>query len=196
MGEVLLGRIASSCSVARRSGISRARRGQAQRLFRSPLSVEKGISELLHKHVLWADIADSLRRVAIGYGVAVLIGIPLGYASAGFPREPGGESLAADSAAHQSHCMDSCGHHILRHRRPGCNLPGLSRSVLSHRGRRWWEGVSTVPLIFRRAGRNFRFIEFPTAAQRLSSPPPLPQILHRLAHRARNRLGLSSSRAK
>ncbi|MBV9886768.1 MAG: ABC transporter permease, partial [Acidobacteria bacterium] len=34
------------------------------RVFPSPISVEKGLAELLHKHVLWADIADSLRRVA------------------------------------------------------------------------------------------------------------------------------------
>ena len=47
-------------------------------LFPSPLSVEKGIAELAAKHVLWADIGDSLRRVAIGFGLAVVIGIPFG----------------------------------------------------------------------------------------------------------------------
>jgi NitT/TauT family transport system permease protein len=50
----------------------------ATRVFPSPLSVEKGIVELIHRHVLWADIRDSLRRVAIGFGMAVVIGIPLG----------------------------------------------------------------------------------------------------------------------
>jgi NitT/TauT family transport system permease protein len=33
---------------------------------------------LLDKHVLWADIGDSLRRVALGFGAAVLVGIPVG----------------------------------------------------------------------------------------------------------------------
>jgi NitT/TauT family transport system permease protein len=36
------------------------------------------VIELLHKHVLWADIGDSLRRVAVGFGAAVLVGIPVG----------------------------------------------------------------------------------------------------------------------
>jgi NitT/TauT family transport system permease protein len=55
------------------------------KVFPSPLSVEKGIIELLYKHVLWADIADSLRRVAIGFGSAVVIGIPLGLSLGWFP---------------------------------------------------------------------------------------------------------------
>lgn len=50
----------------------------ATKVFPSPLSVEKGIAELLHKHVLWADIGDSLRRVALGFGAAIIVGIPLG----------------------------------------------------------------------------------------------------------------------
>ena len=42
----------------------------ATKVFPSPLSVEKGLAELFHKHVLWADIGDSLRRVALGFGLA------------------------------------------------------------------------------------------------------------------------------
>jgi NitT/TauT family transport system permease protein len=49
-------------------------------VFPSPMSVEKGIAELAQKHVLWADIVDSLRRVAIGFGAAILVGVPLGLA--------------------------------------------------------------------------------------------------------------------
>ena len=30
--------------------------------------MEKGLAELVQAHVLWGDIADSLRRVAIGFG--------------------------------------------------------------------------------------------------------------------------------
>jgi len=50
----------------------------ATKVFPSPVSVEKGIIELLHKHLLWADIGDSLRRVALGFGAAIICGIPLG----------------------------------------------------------------------------------------------------------------------
>ena len=31
----------------------------ATKVFPSPLSVEKGLAQLLHRHVLWADIGDS-----------------------------------------------------------------------------------------------------------------------------------------
>ena len=48
------------------------------RVFPSPMNVRTGVVELLHKHVLWADIGDSLRRVALGFGAAVLVGIPVG----------------------------------------------------------------------------------------------------------------------
>jgi NitT/TauT family transport system permease protein len=48
------------------------------KVFPSPLSVEKGIVQLFHKHLLWADIGDSLRRVALGFGAAVIVGVPLG----------------------------------------------------------------------------------------------------------------------
>ena len=40
---------------------------------------------LLHKHVLWADIGDSLRRVALGFGAAAVIGIPLGLTLGWYP---------------------------------------------------------------------------------------------------------------
>ena len=40
----------------------------------SPLEVKKGLAELLQEHVLWNDIQDSLRRVAIGFGAAALVG--------------------------------------------------------------------------------------------------------------------------
>ena len=57
----------------------------ATKIFPSPLDVKKGIAELIHKHVLWGDIIDSLRRVAIGFGGAALIGIPLGLALGWYP---------------------------------------------------------------------------------------------------------------
>jgi NitT/TauT family transport system permease protein len=50
----------------------------ATKVFPSPVNVERAVIELFHKHVLWADIGDSLRRVALGFGSAVIVGIPLG----------------------------------------------------------------------------------------------------------------------
>lgn len=48
------------------------------KVFPSPQDVGKGIAELLQKSLLWNYIADSLRRVAIGFGAAAVIGIPAG----------------------------------------------------------------------------------------------------------------------
>src|SRR6202046_198704 len=55
------------------------------KVFPSPLSVEKGIVQLFHKHLLWADIGDSLRRVALGFGAAVLAAIFLVFLASFFP---------------------------------------------------------------------------------------------------------------
>jgi NitT/TauT family transport system permease protein len=55
------------------------------KIFPSPLSVLNGISELSRKHVLWADILDSLCRVSIGFTTAAIVGIPLGLLLGWFP---------------------------------------------------------------------------------------------------------------
>lgn len=47
-------------------------------IFPSPAAVARGLAELASRGLLAAYIVDSLRRVAIGYGIAVLAGIPLG----------------------------------------------------------------------------------------------------------------------
>lgn len=47
-------------------------------VFPSPLAVLRGVGKLAEKRILWMYIADSLRRVACGYGLAVLLGIPTG----------------------------------------------------------------------------------------------------------------------
>jgi NitT/TauT family transport system permease protein len=57
----------------------------ATKIFPSPLDVEKGIAELIEKQVLWRDIIDSLRRVALGFGAAAVIGIPLGLMLGWYP---------------------------------------------------------------------------------------------------------------
>ena len=54
-------------------------------VFPSPLSVERGAAELVERGVLWGYIADSLRRVAIGYLAAVGLGIPGGLILGWYP---------------------------------------------------------------------------------------------------------------
>ena len=145
-------------------------------VFPSPLSVEKGIAELLHKHVLWADIADSLRRVAIGYGAAVVLGIPLGLCLGWFQ--------AANQVVNPLL-------QILRPISPIAWIPvaiiffGIGDPaaiflvflgsffpiVVAAVG-----GVSSVPLIFRRAGRNFG-LSNAQLLRRVVFPAALPQIL-------------------
>lgn len=55
------------------------------RIFPSPRDVAKGLQGLLGKHVLWYDIVDSLRRVTIGFGLATIIGVPLGLTLGWYP---------------------------------------------------------------------------------------------------------------
>jgi NitT/TauT family transport system permease protein len=50
------------------------------KIFPSPPDVAKAMLRLARQRLLWAYIGDSLWRVAVGYGVAVLLGIPLGIA--------------------------------------------------------------------------------------------------------------------
>ena len=146
------------------------------KVFPSPLSVEKGIAELFHKHVLWADIADSLRRVAIGYGAAVLVGIPLGLCLGWFP------------VAHQ---VVNPLLQLLRPISPIAWIPvaiivfGIGDPaaiflvflgaffpiVVAAVG-----GVSSVPLIFRRTGRNFGLSNF-QLLRKVVFPAAMPQIL-------------------
>ena len=47
-------------------------------VFPLPAEVLRGIGELLRKGVLWSYVGDSLRRVAVGYAAAALLGIALG----------------------------------------------------------------------------------------------------------------------
>jgi NitT/TauT family transport system permease protein len=55
------------------------------KVFPSPLDVEKGLGELAAKGVLWSYAFDSLRRVAVGYSVAAVTGIPVGLALGWYP---------------------------------------------------------------------------------------------------------------
>jgi NitT/TauT family transport system permease protein len=145
-------------------------------VFPSPVSVEKGLVELLHKHVLWADIWDSLRRVAIGFGLAALAGIPLGLTLGWYP------------AANQ---VFNPVVQLLRPISPIAWIP--IAIVLFGIGDRaavfliflsaffpilvaCVSGVSNVQTVFRRVGRNFGLSPWQLLA-RVVFPAALPQIL-------------------
>lgn len=54
-------------------------------LFPSPREIAGALVELLRSGVLLADIAISLRRIAIGFSLGCMVGIPLGLAMGLFP---------------------------------------------------------------------------------------------------------------
>lgn len=151
-------------------------RWSGTKVFPSPLEVEKGMAELLRHHVLWRDIIDSLRRVALGYGTAVLIGVPLGLMLGWYP--------AANQVVNP--VMQ-----ILRPISPIAWIPvaiiffGVGDSAatfLIFLGAFFpivvacIDGVSNVPSVYRRAGRNFGFTPARLMAKVLF-PAALPQIL-------------------
>lgn len=146
------------------------------KVFPSPLNVEKGMAELVHKHVLWADIVDSLRRVAIGFGLAVVTGIPLGLSLGWFP------------SAHQ---VVNPLLQLLRPISPIAWIPvaiiffGIGDPAaifLVYLGAFFpivvacVGGVASVPQIYRRAGRNFGLSDS-QLLWRVVFPAALPQIL-------------------
>ncbi len=48
------------------------------KIFPSPLDVVRGLIELVHRGLLWSYMRDSMYRVSVGYGVAAILGVPLG----------------------------------------------------------------------------------------------------------------------
>lgn len=145
-------------------------------VFPSPLGVEKGMAELLRHHVLWADVGDSLRRVAYGFGTAVLLGVPLGLALGWYP------------AVHQ---VFNPVIQLLRPISPIAWIPiaivlfGIgdhAATFLIFLGSFFpivvacASGVSGVPVIYRRAARNFGLQPAQILA-RVVFPAALPQIL-------------------
>src|SRR6202451_30884 len=148
----------------------------ATKVFPSPLTVEKGLAGLMHKHVLWADIGDSLRRVALGFGAAAVVGIPLGLTLGWYPA------------------LNQVVNPVLQILRPISPLAWIPVAIVFFGiGDRpavfliflsaffpilvaCVSGVSNVPVLFRRAGRNFGL----SSAQiltRVVFPAALPQIL-------------------
>ncbi|HEV3040694.1 MAG TPA: ABC transporter permease [Candidatus Angelobacter sp.] len=54
-------------------------------IFPSPVSVYRGLVELVSKGLLWRYIADSLFRVGSGFGLALVTGVPLGIVLGYYP---------------------------------------------------------------------------------------------------------------
>lgn len=142
----------------------------------SPFEVKKGLAELLQEHVLWNDIRDSLRRVVIGFGLAALLGIPLGLALGWYP----GANKVVNPVIQ-----------ILRPISPIAWIPVaiLFLGVGDHAATSLIflgaffpivvscvDGVNNVPSVFRRAGRNFGLSPLQLLG-RVVFPAALPQII-------------------
>jgi NitT/TauT family transport system permease protein len=146
------------------------------KVFPSPLDVERGMAQLIHKNVLWADIADSLRRVALGFGAATLVGIPLGLTLGWYP--------AANRVVNPVI-------QILRPISPIAWIPiaiilfgvgDKAATFLIFLGSFFpivvtcVNSVSNVPMVYRNAGRNFGLTP-PQLLARVVFPAALPQII-------------------
>lgn len=146
------------------------------RIFPSPLDVEKGFLELLHRRVLWNDILDSLRRVAIGFGAASVIAVPLGLALGWYP--------AANQVVNP----------VIQILRPISPIAWIPVAIIffgvgEHAATfliflaaffpilvACISGVAGVPAIYRRAGRNFGLTPL-RILRSVVFPAALPQIL-------------------
>ncbi len=148
----------------------------ATKIFPSPLDVEKGIAELIHKKVLWGDIIDSLRRVAIGFGAATVIGVPVGLALGWYPA------------------VNQVVNPVLQIIRPISPIAWIPVAIIllgigDHAATALIflgalfpiivacvDGVSNVPSVFRLAGRNFGLGPF-RLLTRVVFPAALPKII-------------------
>jgi NitT/TauT family transport system permease protein len=146
------------------------------KVFPSPLAVERGMVALAKQGLLWAYIGDSLRRVALGFGVAAVLGIPVGLALGWYP--------AANQVVNP----------VLQMLRPISPIAWIPVAILLFGvGDRTAvfliflgaffpivvacvSGVSNVPSIYRRAGRNFG-LSAPQLLARIVFPAALPQII-------------------
>ena len=146
------------------------------KVFPSPLAVERGVAELARKGLMWAYIGDSLRRVALGFGAAAVVGIPLGLTLGWYP--------AANQVVNP----------VLQMLRPISPIAWIPVAILMFGVGELTpvfliflaalfpivlscvSGVSNVPAIYRRAGRNFG-LTAPQLLARVVFPAALPQIL-------------------
>lgn len=145
-------------------------------VFPSPLAVVKGVAELAQHGLLWSYTIDSLRRVAVGFGAAAVLGIPFGLTLGWYP--------AASQVVNPLL-------QILRPISPIAWIPlsiiffgvGDTSAVFLIFLSAFFpivvasvDGVSNVPAVYRRAGRNFGL----TPLQLLTKvvfPAALPQII-------------------
>jgi NitT/TauT family transport system permease protein len=146
------------------------------KIFPSPLQVEKGMVELFHKNVLWSDIGSSLRRVAIGFSAATALGIPLGLTLGWYPVlnqvvNPVMQILRPISPIAWIPVViiffgigDHAATFLIF---LGAFFPIVVACV---------NGVSNVPSVYRRAGRNFGLAP-PQLLARVVFPSALPQII-------------------
>ena len=146
------------------------------KVFPSPLAVERGVAELARKGLMLAYIGDSLRRVLLGFLAAAAVGIPLGLTLGWYPA------------------VNRVVNPVLQMLRPISPIAWIPVAILMFGVGEWTpvfliflaalfpivlscvSGVSNVPAIYRRAGRNFGL----TPAQLLARvvfPAALPQIL-------------------
>jgi NitT/TauT family transport system permease protein len=146
------------------------------RIFPSPQDVEKGLAELLRKSLLWRYIGDSLRRVAIGFGASVILGVPLGLTLGWYPA------------------VNQVINPVLQLLRPISPIAWIPVAIIffgvGDRAAIFLiflgaffpivvtciSGVSNVSFIYRRAGRNFG-LTAPQLLAKVIFPATLPQIL-------------------
>jgi NitT/TauT family transport system permease protein len=145
-------------------------------VFPSPLKVLGGLRELAGRGVLWRYIGDSLRRVAAGYFLALILGIPAGLALGWNPN------------------LASAFNPVIQMARPISPLAWMPLAIL------WFgvseaapafliflgsffpivvasmNGVRSVPAMYLQAGRNFG-LSTPRLLARVVFPAALPQIL-------------------
>lgn len=146
------------------------------KVFPSPLAVERGFAELVRKGLLWAYIGDSLRRVALGFSLAVIIGVPAGLTLGWYP--------AVNQVVNPTLQM-------LRPISPIAWIPVsillfgvgdvtavylIFLSALFPIMVAAISGVANVPSIYRRAGRNFG-LTGPQLLARVVFPAALPQLV-------------------
>ncbi len=145
-------------------------------VFPSPWKVVLGFVQLVQKGLLVGYTLDSLRRVAVGYLVALVAGIPVGLALGWSPR------------------LASAFNPVVQMCRPISPLAWMPVAIV------WFgvseaapvfliflgaffpivvatmNGVASVPVIYRDAGRNFG-LSSPALLLRVVFPAALPQVL-------------------
>lgn len=146
------------------------------KVFPSPLEVGRGFAELAGKGVLVPYVADSLRRVVVGYLTAAVIGIPVGlflgwYPPAAFVVNPVIQMLRPISPIAWIPVSiiwfgvgDLCAIYLIF-------LASIFPIVVAAT-----DGVRNVPSMFRRAGRNFGLSPGKLMI-RVVFPAALPQII-------------------